>query len=742
MEARTSSPAEAAAPAAMPQKPPAAASAPPLTPGAWIALALAVFAGLTLRADALRAPFFADDWLFLDQARGRSLFATLASRDPIGNFFRPLGRQVWFWLLGHAGGESPAAFHAANLLLFALGVALVFLLAHRLAGGRAAAIAAAFLALQNAADVPVLWGSGCQDLLAVTLALAAIELHARGRTAWAAPLVLLAPLAKESVALVPFVAVAIAKRDGESWPQAFRRAWPLFAAMFAWLAIAALAALGRPAPAAGLQVSAWGLPAALLDVVRTTLGLEWSIAGGPSAILGPIPAGTLAALALAALAVAWPEGGAGRKPARPNRRARDVRRTAAARTPPPARTPSPPSAHATAQDSRGTRRALVAGLVWAVAGALPVMLVAPIWSAYFLLFSACGVALALGALLARARPPVAAASVIVLGLLSQHARGLDEFATAATPWSPQSHVNRYYLERGMTIVEHCEATLRADHPTLPAGTTVFFAGLPGFAGVQVGDGPFVRGVYRDSSLHSYFITRVSRELVGAHPCVFEFWDHASSQLVDRTHDALLWRSLAIGFLLDDRPEAAGRSLDLARDHPPIDPIAPYVLGLVAASRGDTSAARTRLQAAGCRARRGSPAEAAPVRAALAAGDTARATALAREAMRAAALDPDRHRELAELLFVSPDGVAEGVIESFAARAVDSTNALAWRNWAQVQARYNRNFEAKRSLERFYALDPAARADDREMASLLALLEQRLPGGAALARGLQGDVGGE
>src|SRR2546428_5389546 len=70
-------------------------------------------AGLSLQESSLRYPFFADDYLFLDQVRQRTLWATLRSPDPIGNFVRPVGRQVQFWWLSHCSGESPVAFHVA-----------------------------------------------------------------------------------------------------------------------------------------------------------------------------------------------------------------------------------------------------------------------------------------------------------------------------------------------------------------------------------------------------------------------------------------------------------------------------------------------------------------------------------------------------------------------------------------------------------------------------------------------------
>ena len=120
----------------------------------WAALALILGAAVATQVSAVVLPFFSDDYLFLDQVRFRSLPAALLSPDPLGNFVRPVGRQLWFWGLSRLG-ESPALAHALNLALFLGIVALLFSITRRLAGMRAAAIVAGVIALHYAADVPV-----------------------------------------------------------------------------------------------------------------------------------------------------------------------------------------------------------------------------------------------------------------------------------------------------------------------------------------------------------------------------------------------------------------------------------------------------------------------------------------------------------------------------------------------------------------------------------------------------------
>src|SRR6187397_3345814 len=65
----------------------------------WLALALVLAGVVVLYVPALGTQFFADDFLFLDQVRGRSLWQALLAPDPLSNFFRPVSRQLYFWIV-------------------------------------------------------------------------------------------------------------------------------------------------------------------------------------------------------------------------------------------------------------------------------------------------------------------------------------------------------------------------------------------------------------------------------------------------------------------------------------------------------------------------------------------------------------------------------------------------------------------------------------------------------------------
>src|SRR5262249_24784211 len=157
---------------------------------------------------------------------------------------------------------------------------------------------------------------------------------------------------------------------------------------------------------------------------------------------------------------------------------------------------------------------------------LPVAAVARVWSAYYFLFALGGVALALGSLAALKRWGAATgiAVVLVTGLASPQARGLEEFATAPSAWSGQSHVNRFYLERGMRAIARGLRDLRRQVPKPAPRTTFIFAGLPSFSSLQVADGPLVRCVYRDSSLRGWYLSELTRERLARGPYRVFFYD--------------------------------------------------------------------------------------------------------------------------------------------------------------------------------------------------------------------------
>src|SRR5207245_5886125 len=92
---------------------------PTLPKPALIVLA-ALIAGLAfgmLYAGPLETGFLNDDCLFLEQARSQPVLRALAHPGAIGNYYRPLSRQLYFAALAPAGDGRPWVFHAANFAL-------------------------------------------------------------------------------------------------------------------------------------------------------------------------------------------------------------------------------------------------------------------------------------------------------------------------------------------------------------------------------------------------------------------------------------------------------------------------------------------------------------------------------------------------------------------------------------------------------------------------------------------------
>jgi hypothetical protein len=359
---------------------------------------------------------------------------------------------------------------------------------------------------------------------------------------------------------------------------------------------------------------------------------------------------------------------------------------------------------------------------------LPVAAVAPLWSAYYFLFALCGVGLMLGVWLSRRPLPVMLAVLLALAVSSSLARGLQEFATAPSPWSAQSHVNRFYLERGMSVITRGIEDLRAQMPAPEPRTTVFVAGLPSFAAFQVSDGPLLRGVYRDTTLRSYYLSQISQEHLDRGPWRIFFYDAATGRLIDNTRTPGVLLSTALGMIYSGQPEVAEAALQAAAQSGEEDMGRTYVSGWVAYERGDRALALQRLEAAGYRAVGGAAAVARGLRRMIAAGDTAGAIAALGPSLREHALDPDLHGLAAELYMASGALRNEGQLEAYAGRLLAPDDGMAWRRWASALMNENRVAGAIHGLEQYARLSPERFAADIEARSALERLRRMLPGG--------------
>ena len=90
-----------------------------------LALLFAAIGLGSLYGDALRTGFLNDDYLFLEEARSHPVTESLTRLGALGNYYRPLSRQLYFAALTPLSGGSPLVFHLVNAALFAVALALL-----------------------------------------------------------------------------------------------------------------------------------------------------------------------------------------------------------------------------------------------------------------------------------------------------------------------------------------------------------------------------------------------------------------------------------------------------------------------------------------------------------------------------------------------------------------------------------------------------------------------------------------
>ncbi|MFH0777469.1 MAG: hypothetical protein V2A71_02445 [Candidatus Eisenbacteria bacterium] len=668
----------------------------------WHTLAFILGGGFLLHAPALKAPFFADDYVFLDHVRFKPLIETFFSTDPLGNFFRPLGRQFYFWLIAHIGHESPVVFHACGLCLFLACLALLFLIVNRLAGQVAGAFAAGFLALHYSADLPLLWTSGSQDLLSLTGGLAAILLFLKRRPWWAAVSLFLALLCKETVVLTPFVAVLLAHWETRSWKKAFHRAATLLGVLVPWGILWMTFGSRVVAPGVQLELGAGGFLAALVQLGRVTLGLEWRTGefGSQFAVFPPV-------LALLPIVIA-------------------ILLCRSSRT---------ASESGGSNQTRGsTDFPPMLGLAWALLGALPVALVAGIWSAYYYLFAIAGVALALGSWAARFPRWVALVLMVSLAWTSHGARRVDEFAGSPGAWSAQSHMNGWWFSRGSRIVESYVRNLKETRPTVPEGSTFFFFDIAGYTIWH--SGPIVRWAYQDSSLHGHYLREFSLDKARGGPLFY--FKGQGERLVEATGDYAV-AGLANGAILSENLGLARDALVFSLESNPDNKSSAYCLAFVEWAREDTVSAVRLLREAGIVPDRGPTRELAAVRALAGSGDREQASGLMQEVLSRHGLDPEAHALLADILLAGGQFPPAAIVSAFAARVLAPEDPSTWRRWGLVQYSQRLYSQASVSLERYFAIGGQSARGDTQIREILNRARRLEQGGEEVQAGIRGDA---
>ncbi len=178
----------------------------------WAFVAIPLLVAVLLAVRNLGWPFLWDDFDFLGRAqnlRPRDLF------PPEGViFYRPISREIYFWILSRLLGGTPLVAHVVNAAIAGTIVVLLVALVRRLAGARAGLISGLFFASSAGLPLAMGWISASQDLICSLFALVAFHLQLSRRALGAALAMAAAILSKETaLALVPIpIVIAVLQR--------------------------------------------------------------------------------------------------------------------------------------------------------------------------------------------------------------------------------------------------------------------------------------------------------------------------------------------------------------------------------------------------------------------------------------------------------------------------------------------------------------------------------------------------
>lgn len=491
----------------------------------WLAALALALALAALYAAPLSSGFLNDDLFFLEDAVRRPLVQSLGSLDPLGNYYRPLSRQIYFAALGSIGGGLPWLFHAFNFAVFLGALALLADALRPLLPRGGVMAGVLFFAVLPFQRVNLTWISCSQDLLALGFALAALALHRRDRLLPAALCGVLAMASKESAWPLPLALVAWdVWAGGRAWPAALRRARAVAAGGAAWIALATALRAAHPGSAEFLHFGVQGFAAAYVHMLQAFAGLEHppGLAAG-LASRGP----DLFALLLAGTLAWWLVPGADAEPPEAPRR------------------PAP-------------RAVVTLAIAWLLVFGLAIGPVAHTWSAYYYTLAAAGGAMLVG--LACARIGRLGWLGLCAGLLWLHAgsTATRAFAVEDAPWQWTSHLTSFYFERAAAITRTLSGEQRAIVPSPRPGTRFFYALLPPWAGFQMGNGPLLRRLYRDPTIESYFYSQFSERTAGDAPVHFLYWN---GRALEPLYPAGAERFFLVGcdLLLLERPEGAAHA---------------------------------------------------------------------------------------------------------------------------------------------------------------------------------------
>lgn len=432
------------------------------SPWAWAS----VLAVLPLVLHSLGAPLgepFADDFDYLHRILlegGSSFF------DGCGSvlYWRPLGRQVYFGLLSPLIVTRPAWVAVIHFVAMATAALLLYRAFRTGWPGMWAAAAATFILFAESTRMLTAWPSHFMDLGALLSIALAIHEAARRRL-WSAALAIVASLMFKEVGVLAAVLVAWIPMAGP-WPAARRRVWTIVLAAtvgvwgIAYLVVTRTAGLTLPHNY-GSGVHPETLPTRLVWAVWNSLRAQFSL----EADRGPWDLWVGVALLAIAAGAAWRF-----------------------------------AAEGAARQRLGAARGWIAwGLVWFLAGVVPLAEVWPAWAPYRSDFGGIGLGVALVGVCGAAGSWVLGA-LVALRIVAFALSPGPPAAIAVLPTETGAAFDFTRLVRLERFVSEARTTLTKAHPTLPHGSLVAQHYLPQMTEYALSGDKALQVWYRDTTL--------------------------------------------------------------------------------------------------------------------------------------------------------------------------------------------------------------------------------------------------
>jgi hypothetical protein len=197
-------------------------------------------------------PFLWDDFDFLGRVHKLRLGDFLP--DPSLIFYRPLSREVYFWVIDHLFGASPLAAHILNAAVVCATIFLLVSLVRKLEGKETAILSGLIFACSAALPLSIGWASAGQDLLCALFAVLALHLQVDRKPVAAAASMALALLSKETaIAAIPALLAVSLMRPTRSRGEFVKAVGLLGTVVFLWVLVQPWmhSMLSRAAPEAG-----------------------------------------------------------------------------------------------------------------------------------------------------------------------------------------------------------------------------------------------------------------------------------------------------------------------------------------------------------------------------------------------------------------------------------------------------------------------------------------------------------